>query len=129
MQLIQIDPLQAQSLQTAVHSLFEMLGPSIRHPLGWAWSSQAAFGRNHQAFGIRIKRFRDQQFACFRTVGICCVNQVHTQLNRVSQNLKRVPAVGRPAPDPFASDAHRAETESIDRKISAQLPGGIRSDV
>src|SRR5437879_4848148 len=54
-QLIQIEPLEAQPLQTSFDSLFEMFGTTIWHPLAWSRPCETAFCRDDQSFRIRMK--------------------------------------------------------------------------
>ena len=74
-----------------------------------------------------MERFCYEQFACFRTVRVRRIDQIHTELNCALQNLERVLPVRRPTPNALPGDAHCAKTEPIDRQIVAQFPSRIRS--
>ena len=73
-----------------------------------------------------MERFCYEQFACFRSVGIGRVDQVHTEFNCAPENFKRVGPVRRPSPNSVPGDPHRAKAEPVDRQIAAQLPDRIR---
>jgi hypothetical protein len=102
MQLIQIDPLQLQPLQTVVDALRQIFGPAIRHPLPGARPGVPALRRNQQSFRIRMERFGDEQFVNLRAIGIGGVDEIHAQLEGSAQDLLRFLAVRRPSPDPLA---------------------------
>src|SRR5438874_8947434 len=129
MQLIQIDSDEPEPFQTFVDTSFKVFRSTIRHPLSWPGSGIAALRRNNKAFRVRVKRFGNQQFACVRTIGISSIDQVHPELGSASQNFECTPTVRRPSPNSFSRQTHRAKTKSVDYKIAAQLPSGIRSDV
>ena len=74
-----------------------------------------------------MKRFRNQELVRFRTVSVGGIDQIHAELNGASEDLFCILAIGRPTPNPRTREAHRAEAEPIDRKISAQLKGRFGS--
>ena len=118
-QLIEIDPVEFQPLETFIYALRQALGPTVWHPLSRAGAGIAALGRDDQSFGIRMQRFRNQELVRFRPVSVGRVDQIHSELDCASQNLFCVLAIGRPTPNPGARQAHRAKAEPINRKISA----------
>ena len=67
-----------------------------------------------------MERFRDEQFAHFRTVSIGGIDKVHAELDRPTQNFQRILSISRPTPYSLARQAHRAKAKSIHRKIAAQ---------
>src|ERR1700730_5943410 len=120
MQLIQIDSLELQSLKTLLDTLGEIFRPAVRRPSPRSWPGQTALGRDHQSFGIRIERLRDEQFAYFRPVSIGRIDKVNAKLDRPAQNLPRVISIGRPTPYALPRQAHRAKAKPINRKIAGQ---------
>jgi hypothetical protein len=69
--------------------------------------------------------FGDERFACLRTISIGRVDQVDTELDRAAQNLEGIGAIGGPAPDALAGDAHGAKAETIDEEIATEIPSRI----
>src|SRR5438132_14397600 len=102
MKLIKIDPLKLQTLETFIDALLEILRVTLRHPLGGSGSYLTALCRDDESFRIRIEGFCDEQFISFGSVSIGCVDQIHAEIDRASQNLERVPAIGRPTPEHLA---------------------------
>src|SRR6266403_1038746 len=87
MQLIKIDPLEFQSLETFIDALCQIFRPPVRHPLSRTRPGVTAFRRDHQAFRIRIQRFGNEQLVRFRTVSIGGVDEIDAQLDRAPQDL------------------------------------------
>ena len=102
MELIKIDPLKVQPLQTFIHALFKVRRIALRHPLLGSGSDLAALCGDNESFRIRIKRLGDEQFISFGPVSIRGVDQVRAKFHCAPQNFERVLAVGRPTPDPLA---------------------------
>ncbi len=127
MQLIQIDPVKFQPLQTLLHALLEIVGTTVRRPFARARSRQSALGRDDESFRIRMERFSDEQFARLRSIGISGVDQVNPELDGATQHLKRIRAIGWPAPNAFTGDPHGSEAEAVHREIAAQVPRWNRS--
>ncbi|MDB5947506.1 MAG: hypothetical protein JWQ33_2532, partial [Ramlibacter sp.] len=59
-ELIQIDALQTQALQTAFDRAAQVVGAAVRNPGSTVWSYQTTFRPYDQARGIGIQRLRDQ---------------------------------------------------------------------
>src|SRR5258708_12244839 len=101
MQLVDVDTIQAQSLQAAFDSLTQMLRAGIMGPLARPWAIPSALGRDHKIFGVRRKRFGDQFFAEVRTIGVCGVYEVDAQPYAPPKNANpRTWALAR-SPDPL----------------------------
>src|SRR5262245_2677812 len=98
-----------------------MVRSTVWHPLTPAGASETAFRSDRETFRIRIKRFGDEQFACIRTVCVGGIDQIHAKFHRASENFQRVLSIGRPTPDAFPGDAHRAKTKPIDNEVAAQV--------
>src|SRR2546430_13078172 len=69
----------------------------------------------------------DQQLAYFRSIGVGGVDEIHPELDRLTQYFPRVLAIGRPTPDSLASQPHRAVAKPIHGKITAQKKRRFRS--
>jgi hypothetical protein len=61
----------------------------------------------------------DEIFAYFRTIRIRGIDEIHAQIGQALQDAFRFVAIFGFAPDTVARDAHGAETEAMNRKISA----------
>ena len=86
MQLPQVDPIRVQIPQAQFHLLNQILWPPHRSPPVRPLPRQSALRRNHQATRKRSKRLAYQLFAHSRTVRVCSVNEVDTQLHSPLQN-------------------------------------------
>src|SRR5437763_14328553 len=128
-QLIQIDPLQTQPLQTSFYSLFKMVRSAIWHPLAGSRPSETAFCRDNESFRIRMEGFCYQQFARVRPVRIGCVDQIDAQLGRASENLERVRSIWPPPPTAFPGDTPSAKTKPVHGQIAAEFKSCVHSHV
>src|SRR5437868_13972857 len=81
MQLIKIDPLELQSLETFIDALCQTVRPPVRRPLSRTRPGVTAFRRDHQAFRIGIQRFANEQLVRFRTVSIGGGDEIAPQLD------------------------------------------------
>ena len=108
MQLINVNTIEMQALQTALKSFCEMLGAGIVCPLTRTGPFPSTLGRDDQIGRIGIERFGDQLFGCAGTIRICGVDQIHTKLNRSTKCCKCRSFISRRSPDPLTGDAHRA---------------------
>src|SRR6267378_631984 len=125
MQLIEIDALDLEALETFVDALFEIFRSSVWHPLVRAGAGVAAFRRDDEPLGVRIKRLCDQQFISFGSVRIRRVDQVCAEFDGASQNFERILAVGRPTPYPLTCQPHCAKSKSVDWQIATDAETGI----
>jgi hypothetical protein len=74
-----------------------------------------------------MERFRDQEFARLRAVGIRRIDQVDSELDCALENFARfVPILG-PTPDSLTRNPHGAKPEPIDRKIASDFERGTAS--
>src|SRR5438270_12116634 len=128
-QLIQIDPLQTQPLQTSFYSLFKMVRSAIWHPLAGSRPSETALCRDNESFRIRMERFCYQQSARVRPVRIGCIDQIDAELGRASEDLQCVRSVRWPAPNAFTGDTHRAKTKPVHGQIAAESKSCVHSRV
>src|SRR5579872_3164246 len=89
-------------------------------PLVWSWTIPAALGCNDQSFWVRVQSFGNQFFTDVRTVRIRCVDEVDIQFDRPAQNRERTFPILWRTPDAVPGEAHRSETQTINRKLFAQ---------
>src|ERR1700737_4415406 len=68
--LMNVDAINAQTLQTSFERLSEMFGAGVVRPLAWTWALPPALCRDDQTGRIRIERFCDQRLRCLRAIGI-----------------------------------------------------------
>src|SRR5205085_1344145 len=68
--------------------------------------------------GIGMKRFGNEDFVGVRPVALGGIEEIGAQLEGAPQDLERVLAIGRLAPDAaVVDDAHRAEAEPADGEV------------
>src|SRR5436853_2724477 len=118
-QLIQIDPFEAKSLQAFVYASGEILRPTIRDPLAGSRPRISAFGGDYQILWIGIKGFGDHQLACLGTVSIGSIDEIDTKFDGPFQNLESIVAVRWPTPNAWPGKPHCAKAKPIDGQISA----------
>src|SRR5206468_11028704 len=115
--------------ETFIDALFEIFRPTVGHPLAWARPGITALGRDDESFGIRVKRFFNEQFIGFGSVRVRRVDQVHTKLDGVLQDLARILAVWRPTPNALSCETHRSEPKSVDRQIATDAENGVVASI
>jgi hypothetical protein len=86
MQLIDVDAVQAQSLQTSLNRLAKMRWSGIVGPLVRAGAVPASLGRNHEPSRVREQRLGNQLFAYVWAVGIRGVNEMDIKLHGPAKN-------------------------------------------
>src|ERR1700761_1147920 len=111
MQLPEIEALQFEITKAHLDLLREVFGAAHRRPLVGSLAREACLRRDHEAALIRCERLADEHLTDVRTIRVCSVDKVHTELNGTAQNTFTFFATLRLAPDTFAGDAHRAESE------------------
>src|ERR1700730_2350761 len=113
MQLIDINPIQAQSLQAALDRLTQMLRAGIMSPLMRSWAIPPSLRRDHKILGVRRQCFGDQFFAHIRTVRIRGVDEVDPQLYSAAKNRDRRIGVLWWPPDPVARNTHGSKAKTV----------------
>ena len=68
-----------------------------------------------------MQRLADQVFADERSVRVRRVDEVDPELRQPPQDTQRLVSIVRLTPDALARDAHRAEAESIDGEVAADV--------
>ena len=117
-QLIDVDTVQTQALQTSLERFGEMFRAGIVRPLAGARALPSTFGCDHQSSRIGVECFRDQLFGGARAVGVGRVNQIHAEFNRPPQGRKRSSLVCGRSPHAWPCDAHRAIAHPVDGEIT-----------
>ena len=117
MQLEEVDLVEAQSHQAALHRFLQMLWAGIMEPLPGADALPSALGANYQACRIGRKRLGNKLLRDVRAIRVRCVNEVDPKLHHAPQRFQSRIAIRWRSPDAFACDAHGAETKAIDRTI------------
>src|SRR5271154_3427040 len=121
MQLVDVDPLNAKSLQAAFHRLTQVRWAGVVCPLVRPRAIPSTLGRDDNILRVRRQRFGDQLFADIRTVGISSIDEVDSQFNGSAENGYRHLAILRWTPDSFAGKAHGSETKAIDSEFTAEF--------
>src|SRR5271169_1426422 len=121
MQLVEIDLVEAKSLQAAFHCLAQVRWAGIVGPLVRPRAIPSTFGRNDKFLGVRRECFGDQFFADIGTIGISSIDEVDSQFNGSAENGYRHLAILRWTPDSFAGKAHGSETKAIDSEFTAEF--------
>src|SRR5207302_368016 len=126
MQLINVDAVQAQSLEASLDGLAKMRGSCIVGPLIRAGTVPASLGGNYQASRVRKQRFGNQFLAYVWAVGIRGIDEIDIKRDGPAKNRQRPFTIFWRPPDAFAGKAHGAEAETIygnflaKRNISSQ---------
>ena len=121
--LIDIDLFDAEAPQATLTRGAQVLRAPIRFPCPGPRPEQPALGGDHEILGIRMEGLRDQSLAHLGPVGIGSVDEVDPERHRPPQDTLAFLPVDRLSPDPFSGDAHGAEPEAIDRKVTADIDG------
>jgi hypothetical protein len=86
MQLIDVDAVQAQSLEASLHRLAKVLGSGIVSPLIRAGTVPASVGGDYKASRVGKQRFGNQFLAYAWTVGVRGVDEIDIQLHGPAKN-------------------------------------------
>src|SRR5216684_4698597 len=127
MQLINVDTVQAQSLETSLNRLAKMRGSCIVGPLIWAGTVPASLGGNYKAGRVRKQRFGNQFLAYIWTVRVRSIDEIDIKLHGSTKNGQSCFAIFRRPPDAFAGKAHSAEAETMHGNFPAER--NIRSHI
>src|SRR5277367_3974701 len=123
MELINIDPVEAQPLEAAFQRLSEMLRTGIMSPLARTGTLPSALGGNDKPRRVGIQRFGDQLFRDVRAIRVCRVDQVNVQFNRAPQGRKGCSVVGGRPPDTGAGDTHGSVAQTVDSEVASDGEG------
>ena len=123
MDVIKVDPLEPQSLQTAFASFAQMLRATIFDPLAWTGAPEARLGGDHEVPRVGKQRLSDQSLGHFRTIGVGGVDQGDSKLDRTTEDGEGFFPVWRLSPDAGTSQSHGAEAEPVNGQVAAQIEG------
>jgi len=110
MQLIEIDPVQAQAAEAAFAGRSQVFGLSIFNPLVGTRPVKAALSGDHQSWRIRVQRLGNNFFTHPGTVRVRGVDEIDSQLDSAPQNPDGLRPIRRFAPNPSSGDSHRAKS-------------------
>src|SRR6185437_14629895 len=120
-QLVEVDPLEAEASQRALACLAQVLRAAIARPetvLALAVADGAALGRDDEVVRVGTERLGDQLLADLGAVGVGGVDQIDAELDRAPEHGDRFVAVRGRAEDFGAGDPHRAEAEPADLEVA-----------
>src|SRR5882762_1128035 len=109
MQLINVDAVEAQSLEASLDRLAKVRGSSIVSPLIRAGAVPASLGGNYQASRVGKQRLGNQFLAYIWTVGVRGIDEIDMKLDGPAKNRQRCFAIFRRPPDTVPGKAHCAE--------------------
>ena len=118
MQLVYVDPVEAQSLQAAFHRLAQMRRAGIVGPLVRPRAIPSSLRRDDKVLGVRRQRFGDQLFADIGTIGISRVDEVDSQLDGSAKDGDCCRGILRWPPDSVARKAHGPEAKAVDGEFT-----------
>ncbi len=98
MELIQIDSIDPEPLQTRLARLLEVIGSSSWNPISGLVANQASLGRDDEIRRVRMEGLCDEVLGDFRTVAVGGIDQLHAELDRAPQHAFGFLAVLRFAP-------------------------------
>src|ERR1700687_3970034 len=119
MQLIKINPFQAQAAQAAFAGGTQVFGLSIFNPLIRTWPIEASLSGDQQIHRIGMQRLSYDFFTHARTIGVRGVDEIDSQFDSAPQNPNGLRPIGGLAPNSISCDAHRAESKARNAKITS----------
>src|SRR6202035_1109932 len=99
MQLIKINPIQAQPAQAAFAGGYQVFWLTIFNPLVGTWPHKAALGSDHQPCRIRVQRLSYDFFAHAGPIGVRGVDEIDSQFDSAPQNPNGLSLICRLAPN------------------------------
>src|SRR5258708_40235256 len=117
MQLIKINPVQAQAAQAAFAGGSQVFRLSIFNPPVGPWPHVAALGGDHQPFRIRMQRLRYDLFTHARTIGVRGIDEIDSQFDSAPQDPDALRPISSRAPNSISRPSHRAESQARNTKI------------
>ena len=120
MQLIEIDPVEAQPPQAPFARRLQMFRPSVFNPLVRARPLEATLRRDDDAFRIGIQSLSNDSLA---DIGAACESAVSMKLTpsstaRLTTRMASLRSGGF-APDSLAGEPHRTQSEPSHEEIVA----------
>jgi hypothetical protein len=105
-QLIEVDPVEAQPAQAALAGESEVFRITIFNPLVGTSTQISALGGYHQACRIRVQSLGNDLFAHSRAIGVSRVYEIDTQFDCASQNTDSLITIRGLTPDSIARNSH-----------------------
>ena len=99
-QLEEVDPFESESPEAGFACLAQTRRPAVAAPPVRTLAGPTAFGRDHEILRVGMESLRDEPFADTRPVGVGCVDQVHTELDRSPEDTLRFRSIAGSAPRP-----------------------------
>src|SRR6185369_2160128 len=110
-QLIEIDPVEAQPPQAPFARRLQMVRPAVFNPLVRARPLEAPFRGDDDAFRIGIQSLRNDALADMGAVRIRRVNEIDAEFDGASHDANGLVSVPGFAPDSLTGQPHRTESE------------------
>src|SRR5262249_9274217 len=127
MQLIDIDTLQLQPSQACLAGGAQMLRSAVVFPGLTPRSPEPAFGRDDQAFRIRVERLGNEALVDLRTVGVGRIDEGDAELDSTHQHALSTRTIKRFTPYTRAAQAHGAEPEAIHGRVATEGEAATRT--
>src|SRR5262245_44047682 len=127
LQLIDIDTLQLQPAQACLAGGAQMLRSAVVFPGLTPRSPEPAFGRDDQAFRIRVERFGNEPLVDLRTVGVGGIDEGDAELDSKHQHALITRTVQRVTPYTKAQPAPGAEPEAIHGRVATEGEAATRT--
>src|SRR6185312_271747 len=118
-QLIEIDPVEAQPPQAPFARRLQMVRASVFNPLVRARPLEAPLRRDDDAFRIRIQSVSNNALADMRAVRIRRVNEIDPEFDGASHDANGLVSIRGFAPDSLAGQPHRTESQPGHEEIVA----------
>ena len=118
-QLIEIDPVEAQPPQAAFARRLQMVRPPVFNPLVRARPLEAPFRGDDDAFRIRIQSISNDPLTDMGAVRIRRVNEIDPEFDGASHDANGLVSIRGFAPDSLAGQPHRTESEPGHEEIVA----------
>src|SRR5688572_2946763 len=117
-QLVEVDALELEPLQTAVEIAFELLRAPVGVPAAGSRPRHAALRGDDEPLGVGMQRLGDQRFVGVRSVALRGVEEIDPELDRAAKDALRGGAVPWLAPDVRSKDPHCAKAKTIDFDVT-----------
>jgi hypothetical protein len=127
MQLRDIDTLQLQPSQACLAGGAQMLRSAVLFPGLTPRSPEPAFGRDDQAFRIRVERFGNEPLVDLRTVGVGGIDEGDAEPDSTHQHALSTRTIERFTPYTRAAQAHGAEPEAIHGRVATEGEAATRT--
>src|SRR6266849_1281404 len=98
MELIQIDSIELEPLETCLACLLKVIGSCFWDPIRGFVANQPSLGRNDEIWRIRIEGLRDNTLGNFGPVAVGGIDQVYAEIDRALEYALGFLAVGWIAP-------------------------------